>query len=138
MVPSSLGVDPDGWRSWCWAVLWLTTARKSLDDDHAATAAGTWPRQHTRLIRHGGGFRFGLGYAGGHGEQFAGAGHVCGAVAVGEQAVVTDTMHALGQHVDEEAADELAGCERHHFVTIRAFDTIVLVAEADAACVRPD
>jgi hypothetical protein len=27
-------------------MLWLTAAREGLDDDHAATAAGTWTQQH--------------------------------------------------------------------------------------------
>ena len=44
-----------------------------------------------------------------HGEQLAGARDVGGAVAAGEQAVVADAMEALGQHVHQEAPDELVG-----------------------------
>ena len=40
-------------------------------------------------------------------EQLAGAGDVGGTVAVGEQAIVADAVEALGQHVHQEAADEL-------------------------------
>jgi hypothetical protein len=32
---------------------------------------------------------------------------------------------AGGQHMDEEATDELIGCERHCFVPIASFDSIV-------------
>lgn len=35
-----------------------------------------------------------------------------GPVRAGEQAVVADAMEAFGQHVNEEAADELADIER--------------------------
>jgi hypothetical protein len=41
----------------CGAVLRLAATREGLDDDHSATAAGTWTRQHARLVNH-----CGLGY----------------------------------------------------------------------------
>jgi mono/diheme cytochrome c family protein len=44
-------------------------------------------------------------------EQFAGAGDVLGALAAGEQAIITDAMEACGEHVDEKAADERMGRE---------------------------
>jgi len=47
-------------------------------------------------------------------------------------------VEALGQNVDEEAADELVCCERHHLVAIGAFDPIVLVLEADTVSVERD
>ena len=71
-------------------------------------------------------------------EQLAGACDVVGAGGLGEQAVVADAVQALGQDVDEEAADELVCCERHHLVAIGAFDPIVLVLEADSVFVERD
>jgi hypothetical protein len=65
-----------------------------------------------RLIWFGGSVRLGPGHGGRHGEQLAGARDVGGAVAVGEQPVVTDAMQALGQHMHEEAPDELVGWQR--------------------------
>ena len=51
--------------------------------------------------------------------------------AVGEKAEMTDTLDAVGEHVEEKAADELFGIEGHRFqpvvVSLRAksgFDLI--------------
>ena len=52
-------------------------------------------------------------------EQLAGAGEVLGAPAIGEQAVVADAVEAAGQHVDEEAADELVAGQRHDLLARR-------------------
>ena len=41
-------------------------------------------------------------------EEFAGSRDVLGAVGVGKEPVVADAMEAFGQHVDQEAADELS------------------------------
>ena len=49
-------------------------------------------------------------------EQLTGTRDVVGASGVGEEAVVTDAVKAVGQDVDQEAADELVGCERHQLV----------------------
>ena len=48
-----------------------------------------------------------LGLALWDGEQLAGARDVGRAIAIGEQSIVTDAMHALGQHMHQEAPDEL-------------------------------
>src|SRR5438128_7296805 len=40
---------------------------------------------------------------------------VVGAVAIGEEAIVADTMEAVWQSVQQKAADELVGIECHHF-----------------------
>jgi hypothetical protein len=49
----------------------------------------------------------------------------------GRHAVVQQvfTVEALGQDVDEEAADELADVERHRLVAARSLDPIVLDLE---------
>ena len=71
-------------------------------------------------------------------EQLTGACDGVGASSLGEQAVVADAVEALGQDVDQKAADELVRCERHHLVAIGAFDPIVLVFEADIVFVERD
>ena len=85
-----------------------------FDDDHAAAAAGA----ETCCLRVGS-----IGIIGSIGadcfdgingndwrhEQLAGARDVLGALAAGEQAIVADAVETCGQHVDEEAADELGG-----------------------------
>ena len=73
-----------------------------------------------------------------HGEQLAGSRDVVGAGAVGEQAVVADAVEAVRQHMDQEAADELVGCERHHLVALAAFGAVVLPPEGDAVARRGD
>ena len=70
-----------------------------------------------------------------HREQLASACDVGGAVAVGEQPIVSDAMEALGQHVDQEATDELVGRQRHRLVAARSLDPIVLVLEGDVVLV---
>ncbi len=52
-----------------------------------------------------------------------------------EQAVVSNTMEARGQHMDEKAADELVGRQPHHFLPGRAIGAVVLVMERDAGLV---
>jgi hypothetical protein len=60
-------------------------------------------------------------------------GDVVGARAAGVQAVVTDAVGAVRQDMDQEAADELGGGERHDPLAITTFGTIVLPSESDAA-----
>ena len=54
----------------------------------------------------------------------------------GEQAVVADAMEPAWQHVKQEAADELVGCERHDALPLPAVAPVVLVAEGDAGIVE--
>jgi len=51
---------------------------------------------------------------------------------------VPDAVKALWQDVDEEPANELARLEGHGFVSVRAFDTVVLVFKRDTAGVGRD
>ena len=55
-------------------------------------------------------------------------------MAVGQEAVVADAVEAVGQRVQEEAADELVGVERHHLGLVVV--PVVLPAEADPTVVR--
>jgi hypothetical protein len=45
---------------------------------------------------------------------------------------MANAVEAAGQHVDEEAADELVRRQRHGLVAGRPFDSVVLVFEGDA------
>ena len=56
----------------------------------------------------------------------------------GEQAVVADAVEAGRQHVQEKAADELGGVERHGLEAVAAFDPVVLPLEGDALLVERD
>src|SRR5712691_3619341 len=89
-------------------------ALESLDSDHSAAAAWTCMHEGRGLVAIGI-RRLGLGVW--DGEQLAGARDVVGAGRSGEQAVVTDAVEAFGQDVDQEAADELIGSERHPLVS---------------------
>jgi len=71
-------------------------------------------------------------------EQRAGQRDIELAAAAGEQAIVTDAVEALGQNVEQEAADELVGAERHGTLPVGAVTAIILVAEGDAGVVERD
>src|SRR5262245_7504292 len=94
----------------------LTAGIGSLDDEHAAAAARA--RVCERLCR--------IGLAGLLGRRWVEVQELThgvnrfGAIAAGEQAVVADAVKALGQDVDEEAADELVDIERHRGVAARS------------------
>lgn len=59
-----------------------------------------------------------------------------GAMAVGEEAIVPDAVEAVGQRVQEEAADELVGVQRHDLRP--AAVAVILPAERDAVVVHAD
>jgi hypothetical protein len=65
------------------------------------SGGGKGPRFKTDAIRREGRGRSDV-------EEFAGSRDVLGAVGVGKEPVVADAMEAFGQHVDQEAADELS------------------------------
>src|SRR5258708_10321637 len=116
----------------------LAATREDLDYDHPTAAAWTGAGQDARLVRRGGLLLLGLDDAGRSTEQLACACNVGRAVAIGEQAVVADAVEALGQHVHEEAADELVSCERHRLPLVWPVDAVVLPAEGDAGVVGRD
>src|SRR5580693_7474515 len=112
-------------------------APEGLDDDHAAAAAGTRVGERLRLATVGGGILAGLAWRR-HGEQFTGTRDVVDTRAAGEQAVMADAVEAVGQHVDEEAADELGGRERHRLEAFAPVEAVVLPPEGDAVAVARD
>ena len=71
-----------------------------------------------------------------HREQLPGKRDIGLTAGAGEQAVVTDTVEALRQHMEQEATDELVGAERHGALVVDTVASIVLVAEGDAGLVE--
>ena len=73
----------------------------------------------------------------GHGEQLASTSDIgsAGLAVQAEQPVVTDAMQALGQHMDQEAPDELMRGQRHGLVPAGPLDPIILPLEGDAGLV---
>src|SRR5262249_5771520 len=55
-------------------------------------------------------------------EELADTRDVVGAGWAGQQAIVTDAVEAPGQHMHQEAADELVDIERHHPVSLLTFE----------------
>ena len=100
----------------------LISALEDLDDDHRAAAARAgW---------------LGLGLVGrflGRGrrdiEEAAGAFEMILAPGAGEQAIVADAVEPARQGVEEKAADELVGGERHDLLPSRTGLAIILVTE---------
>src|SRR5215472_5136840 len=134
-------VDPYRRRCQRWPISRLAAAREDLDDDHASAAARTGARLHAWLVWCGGLLLLKLNDAGQSTEQLAGAGEVGGTVAVGEEAIVADPVEALGQHVHQEAADELMRGERHRLPAVGAVgpvDAVVLPPEGDGIGVGGD
>src|SRR5258708_40149553 len=72
------------------------------------------------------------------GEQLGGTSDSLGGGLAGEQTVVADAMKALWQYMHQEAADELGGIERHHLVSLGAFDAVILPLEGDAVVIERD
>src|SRR3954464_2155328 len=113
----------------------LRPRAKALDDDEATAAA----RAGGRWWRVVGGLGDGLIRGRGRGEQAPDPGEVGGPGAAGEQAVVAGAGEAVGEHVEQEAADALVGRERHALnprASRRAVPgAVVLPAERHAALV---
>jgi hypothetical protein len=112
----------------------LHPAFEDFDDDHSAAAAWAW---RSRIFWRGGSNRL-RRCRWSNGEQFARTRDICLATAAGEQAVVTDTVEALREDVQEKAADELVGGERHGLLTVWAIAAIIFVAEGHARLIKGD
>ncbi len=54
-----------------------------------------------------------------------------GAIAVGQESIVPDTLKAVGQNVEQKAADEFVRIQAHRFVGKARL--VVLVGKADSA-----
>jgi hypothetical protein len=107
-------------------VLGLAAGFKGLDDDHAPAAARTGVPFFVFLTTFGAvALRARWGWVG-HAEELAGQCDIAGSVGLGEEAVMTDAVEPVGQDVDQEAADELVGGERHQLVTRVGLGPVVL------------
>src|SRR5215470_11663555 len=71
-------------------------------------------------------------------EQLADTRDVVGAGWAGQQAVVTDAMEALRQDMQQEAADELVGIERHRPVPFGTIAAVILPLEGDTVVIERD
>src|SRR5674476_571700 len=112
-------------------------ALEDLDDDHATAAAWTRAREDGRLVAIIiiiGGLGLGLLAT----EQLVGACDIVSTGGAGEQAVVADAVEALGQDVDQEAADELVGRQRHGRVPTWSLDPVILPLERNVGIVGWD
>lgn len=110
----------------------LPPAFERLDHDHASAAAAAW---RTEVVRFAQGVVVGRR---GDVQEFTGERKADLAGTAGKQAVMPDAVEAARQDMDQEAADELIGGERHDLLTIGAVAAVVLVAEGDAALVKGD
>lgn len=110
----------------------LPPSFEGLDDDHAAATAGAWRAEVVRFLR---GVVIGRC---GDVQEFAREREAGLASGAGKQAAMPDAVESLWQHVEQEAADELVGGERHDLLPVGAVATIVLVVEGDAARVEAD
>ena len=123
--------DHPGWRCSTGRRARLAPALERLDDDHAPAAArtgracvGRFHRlQGCRLLRR-------------DRQQLAGAGDAGLASGTGEQAIMPDAVEPARQNVEQEAADELVGGERHDALAVGPVTAIILVAESDAGSRR--
>ena len=61
---------------------------------------------------------------------------IIAAPGIGEQPIVADAVKAAGQNVQQEAAHELVGSERHGFMTGLALGPVIFPAEGDTALVQ--
>ena len=77
-----------------------------------------------------------FGCSGRHTEQRSAEREFVSAVAVGEEAVVTNAMEAGWQDVEQEAAHELGDVETHDFAHTMAALAVVLPAETDMGLVE--
>ena len=129
------GIPSCGGLSWWRAGLWRLPPLEGLDDAHRSTAVGAWLAKGERgylcdwrVIELG---LFGP-------EQGSDLCYVVLSSRAGEQAVVADAMKAIWQNVDEEAADELIGCQSHDGLAVVGPDPVIFPAERDSVGVGAD
>src|SRR6187397_3159575 len=95
---------------------------EALDDDEATAAAGAGRRWWLVV----GGLGVGL-IRGNWGEQVPDPGDVGGPGTAGEQAVVADAVEAVGEHVEQKAADVEGGAKSGHLAaTDQGPQTLIL------------
>lgn len=70
----------------------------------------------------------------GHVEQLPAQGELGGSLAVCKEAIVADAVKAIGQAVQQEAADELVRCQEHGLGL--AMVAVILPAEPDLLAIE--
>src|SRR5450631_2095228 len=114
----------------------VLSAGEGLDDEHRCAAVSAHEGGS-----HGADADVDCGGLGGNDrgrlmQQFTRRRDLVFAVGVSEQSIVADAMKSGGQHVQQEAAHELLGTQRHCFVAGSTVSPVVLPAEGDAAIVQ--
>jgi hypothetical protein len=131
----SRAVEPDCWEG---PKLGLAAGFEGLDNDHAPAAARTSvPRLvfvSTRGVIAVAARRGWVGCA----EEPAGQCDIGGSAGIGEEAIMADAVEPVGQDVDQKAANELVGIERHKLVTSGALGAVILPSERHAFAVERD
>src|SRR5436305_14099733 len=110
----------------------LAAGFEGLDDDHPPAAARASIPLFVGVTIFGVIARRARGSRVGYGQEPADQCNVVGPVGIGEEAVVTDAMKSVGQDMDQEAADELVGVERHKLIASVALGPVILPFERDA------
>src|ERR1700730_9750061 len=116
----------------------LAAGFEGLDNDHMPAAAGTSPPLFAFVTTIGAAALAARRRWVGEAEELTGQCDVVGPVGIGEEAAVTDAVEPVGQHMDEEAADELVSVERHELVTGVALGPVILPFESHALAVEGD
>ncbi len=104
---------------------------EGFDDDHApATAAAGVHRLGVVVLAVAFWLR--------HIEQLTGSCNVLHARSVGDEAIVSDAVETIGQHVQEKAADELVRFELLGLIAVTSLQPVILAFERDGAVVCGD
>lgn len=115
----------------------MKAVSKALDDAHDAATIGTGRNLGPRLRVRTPGRRLNIvWYCPLLIEKFAAKVELGGAMAVGHEAEMADAVETVGQRMQQEAANELAGLEPHYFC--RAVLAIILPVEGDMIVVERD
>ena len=110
-------------------------ALKTFNDEHAGATRGTDKGRLWFTHRSPPFCRDGRCLAA---QQRARSGERVDALVIGEQSIVANAMEATRMHMQEEAADELVGGQRHRFLSLACGHTIILPLERHAALVVGD
>ena len=114
---------------------WLLTAAEYLHDSHRPTTAWAWlaqcKRDHLSAL-----LWLLIGFL--HLKQGSDLGDVGLSGRIGQQTIVPDAVEAVGQDVDQESANKLAGSQAHGLLAVACFDPIILPAESHGLGVRAD
>ena len=118
----------------------MLRGRESVDNDQPSATTWTRKRENAgRLISIAEAVIIGVTLVSRRSpEQLLDPGDIVDTVAVSEETIVADTVLALWQDVDQEAADELVGLQRHNCASARAIDAVVFDLEGHAVGIEPD